>query len=210
MLGFDASTSGLLVVPYLGSSVLGALLSGMAARRLGRTKRVIVTGLSVCVASFVALTLLMAGTAVWPILLGSFVLGVGTGMTMPTTMMQVQNAAPRGDVGAATGSLLFLRSMGGAFGSTVVGTLLAMRFSAGLRAAGVTQDVDLGALRRGAEGLGALGSIGIEGARAALASGFQLGFGVCAGTMLLALGIAWVMPDLKLRSSTDLPKDIGH
>ena len=40
-------------------------------------------------------------------------------------MICVQNAAERRDLGAATGCMLFLRSMGGAFGSTLVGALLA-------------------------------------------------------------------------------------
>ena len=44
----------------------------------------------------------------------------------------VQMAPDRQDIGAATGCLLFLRSMGGAFGSTMVGALLASGFTARL------------------------------------------------------------------------------
>ena len=120
-------------------------------------------------------------------LLLTFILGVGTGMTMPSVLMQVQNGAERRDVGSATGCLLFLRSMGGAFGSTVAGALLAQRFNAGLLAAGVAEPVDLGSLRHGAGGLAALGEAGLAAARTALESGFQLGFGVCAATTVVAL-----------------------
>ena len=210
VLGHDAGTSGLLVVPYMGSSVLGALMSGQMARRIGRTKGIVVAGLGGCVLGFIGLALMTHGAALPLVLATSFVLGVGTGMTMPTVLMQVQNSAERRDVGAATGSLLFLRSMGGAFGSTIVGTLLAMRFNAGLQAAGMTQAVDLGALRHGAEGLGALGTLGIGDARAALASGFQLGFGVCAALMFVAVVVALGMRDVALRGSQDEPKEIGH
>jgi hypothetical protein len=148
-------------------------------------------------------------TSIWLVLPCSFILGVGAGMTMPTVMMYVQNAADRGDVGAATGSLLFLRSMGGAFGSTIVGTLLAMRFNAGLIAAGVTQEVDLGALRQGAQAVAGLGVAGMAIARSALTSGFQLGFGVCTALTVAAVVIAAGMRDSPLRSSA-APKDIGH
>lgn len=209
VLGHDASTSGLLVVPYMASNVLGALLSGQTARRIGRTKPIVVAGLVGCVAGFAGLVFMTHGAPLWLVLATTFVLGVGTGMTMPTMLMQVQNGAERRDVGAATGSLLFLRSMGGAFGGTVVGTVLAMRFNAGLQAAGVTQAVDLGALRGGAEGLVSLGSLGLGGARAALASGFQLGFGVCAAVMVAALVVALGMRDVALRSSA-VPKTLAH
>ena len=207
--GVDASTSGLLVMPYMGSNVVGAMLAGHMARRMGRVRLVLVLGLSGCSLAFIGLTAMTGDTSLWLVLPLSFLLGVGTGMTMPTVMMQVQNAAESGDVGAATGSLLFLRSMGGAFGSTVVGSLLAMRFSAGLAEAGVTQAVDLGALRRGPEGMAALGGLGIDRAHAALTQGFHLGFGVCTVLTVVALLIALRMTDLPLRSSA-VPKDIGH
>ncbi len=206
MLGFDASASGLLVVPYMASNVVGALVSGQAARRIGRTKGIVLCGLAFCVAAFAGLALMAQGAPLWLVVGCSVLLGMGTGMTMPTVLMQVQNAAERRDVGAATGSLLFLRSMGGAFGSTVVGTLLAIRFNAGLHAAGMTGSVDLGALRGGAQGLGGLG---LSQARAALGSGFALGFAVCAALLAAALVIALGMRDLPLRSGETV-KDLGH
>ena len=209
VLGQDAASSGLLVVPYLGSTVLGALVSGQTARRIGRTKPIVATGLLLCTAGFIGLAVMTGGAPIGTVIATSFVLGVGTGMTMPTVLMQVQNSAERRDVGAATGSLLFLRSMGGAFGSTVVGTLLTMRFNAGLAAAGVVGEVDLGSLRRAAEGLAGFGTLGLEGARLALASGFQLGFAVCAALCGVALVVALGMRDVVLRSAS-LPREVGH
>jgi MFS family permease len=199
-----------LVVPYLGSTVVGAMLSGQMARRRGRVKAIVLTGLSLVVLGFIALMLMSARTPLWVVLPFTFFLGVGTGMTMPTVLMQVQNAAERRDVGAATGSLLFLRSMGGAFGSTIVGTLLAMRFNAGLRAAGVTQEIDLGSLRGGSAAFDSLSAAAVATARAALAGGFRLGYAVCAVLLVLALFIALGMRDLPLRSSGEMPKELGH
>ena len=204
--GFDASTSGLLVVPYLASNVVGALLSGQTARRVGRVKSIVLTGLSLCVVGFIGLAFSATGPSLWAVLPMSFLLGVGTGMTMPTVLMQVQNSAERRDVGAATGSLLFLRSMGGAFGSTMVGALLTARFNFGLHAAGITRDVDLGSMRGGAD---ALAGVGLEVARAALSGGFRWAFGMCGVLMVVALLVAVGMADSTLRSS-ELPKDMGH
>ena len=206
VLGFDASSAGLMVVPFLGSNVLGALVSGQTARRVGRTKGIVLSGLGASCLAFTLLAFMTQGAPMAAVLLTSALLGLGTGMTMPTVLMQVQNGAERRDVGAATGSLLFLRSMGGAFGSTVVGALLAMRFNAGLAAAGVTHPVDLGALRGGGAGLG---SLGLEGARTALSSGFMLGFGVCAAMLGAGLVIAMGMRDALLRSGA-VARDVGH
>ena len=207
VLGFGASTSGLLVVPYLASSVVGAMVSGQMARRLGRTRVIILTGLGMSVAGYAGMMLMTAGAPLPLVLVISFVLGVGTGMTMPSVLMTVQNGAAHRDVGAATGSLLFLRSMGGAFGSTVVGAVLTGRFEAGLRSAGVQQSVDLGALRGGAS---QLGGISLDVLRGALSPGFQLGFGVCAAMTLAAFVQAWRMRDVALRSSLGPAAPAGH
>ena len=207
VLGFDASTSGLLVVPYLASNVVGAMVSGQMARRVGRTRGIILSGLGLCLAGYGGLMLVTAGAPLAVVLAFSFVLGLGTGLTMPTVLMTVQNGAAHADVGAATGSLLFLRSMGGAFGSTVVGALLTGRFEAGLRTAGVQQSVDLGALRQGAA---QFGSIGLDVLRGALSPGFRLGFGACAIVTLFAAVAAWRMRDVALRTSLGPSTPVGH
>ncbi len=202
----DASRSGLLVVPFLAATVVGAMLSGQLARRLGRTRGIILLGVSASALAFALLAVLAGQPSLWLVLPCTFVLGVGIGGTMPSVLMQVQNAAAYRDVGAATGSLLFLRSMGGAFGSTLVGSLLAARFAAGLRAAGLPGDVDLGSLRAGAGGLGP----GLDQARDALTSGFALSFGTCAAVMLVAAVVAAGMQDVQLRSGPAAPRDVGH
>ena len=160
-------------------------------------------GLVGCAAGFLGLMLEASDGRLWVVMLSSAVLGAGTGVTMPSILMQVQNAAERRDVGAATGSLLFLRSLGGAFGSTIVGTLLVSRFNDGLAAAGLPP-TDLGALRGG--GAGAT----LAQARAALASGFALAFTVCLALLLVAVLIAAVMKDLQLRSGATVSREIAH
>ena len=207
VLGVDAAGSGLLVMPFLVATVVGAFVSGQYARRLGRTKGIVLIALMASVAGFVGLAALAGNAPLSSVLPCTALLGVGTGATMPSVLVQVQNAAARRDVGAATGSLLFLRSMGGAFGSTVVGSVLVARFNAGLHASGIPTNVDLGALRGGAEGMGDIGSLGL--ARTALAGGFQLSFAICAVLLAVAVIIAAGMQDLQLRSA-DAPREIAH
>ena len=191
ILGVDASSSGLLVMPFMAANVAGAYTSGQVARRIGRTRIILVCALSLATVGLTGLVIL---GPLWFMLLSSIVLGCGIGATMPTVLITVQNAAASRDVGAATGSLLFLRSMGGAFGSTVVGTILTLKFNAGLVAMGLAA-VDLGSLRgEGGPGLS------LSQARAALMPGFMVAFGLCAALMAVAILIARGMKDQPLRS----------
>ena len=200
--GADAQASGMMVVPFLVASVVGAYASGQMTRRLGRARPVLLAGLVGAAVGFAMLAMAGAMTPLAVVLLGMAVVGAGLGMCMPTGVVVVQNAAPPADVGTATGALLLLRSMGGAVGSTMVGALLTSRFQGGLAAAGLASHLELSSLR--GQGAGALGldQHGWAVARAALAGGFNLAFAACGVLAMVALLVVWRMPDRPLRSGT--------
>ena len=56
-----------------------------------------------------------------------FLLGAGLGLIFPNLTLSVQNAAAFADLGIATSTSNFFRSMGGAFGAAVGGAILAGR-----------------------------------------------------------------------------------
>ena len=205
--GTDASLSGLLVIPFLLTNVLGAFTAGRTIKRLGRTRGLVLAGLSTSALGFVALAVVGATTSWAVLLLGMVLVGGGIGLTLPSTLVTVQNAAERRDVGVATGTMLFLRSMGGAFGSTVVGAILALRFADAVAAAGVTRAIDLGALRHG-RGTGAADPLaGLDAAARAqvldgLLSGFHLSFALCAVLTVVGVIIAAGMRDIPLRTTS--------
>ena len=200
--GADASASGTLMVPFLGANVIGAFVAGQLARRLGRAKPLVLAGAAMAAAGFTLLALLGAEAAYGPSLAAMLVVGFGIGIVMPSSLVTVQNAAERRDVGVATGTLLFLRAMGAALGSTLVGALLSGRFAAGLAARGVIAPIDLGAMRQHIGSTLPLDPATRAAAGAALAGAFQLSFAVCAGLAALALLIAVGLRDLPLKSST--------
>jgi EmrB/QacA subfamily drug resistance transporter len=199
--GVDATTSGALVAPFLGASCVGAMISGALARRFGKMKWILVSGLAGCVGGFALLSMVGVGTSVYVLAFFQVFLGIGLGMVMPGTMMCVQNAAERRDLGAATGCLLFLRSMGGAFGSTMVGALLASGFASRLAASGITAHIDLGEVREHATGLPGVDAAQLPLVHVALAGAFHLAFLACAIAMAGALVVALGLRDLPLRSS---------
>ena len=200
--GAAASGSGLLVMPYLLANVAGAYTGGQMVRRSGRTKAVIVSGLMAATLGFALQATMGHATPSWVVAATMVVVGAGIGVCLPSVLVVVQNAADRRDVGVATGSLLFLRSLGGAFGSTLVGALLTARFASRMTAAGVVGPIDLGSAQNAA--------VPSAVSQAALASGFSLAFGVCSALSLVAVVIALGMRDVTLRSTVDEPGAIGH
>ncbi len=197
--GADASSSGTLIVPFLASNVVGAYVSGQLARRLGRAKPILLGGLAMAAAGFFLLALLGAQTGHLRSMIAMLVVGFGIGIVSPASLVMVQNAADRRDVGVVTGTLLFLRAMGAALGSTLVGALLSGRFAEGLAARGVTTPIDLGALRQHVAL--ALPPATRQAAEAALVGAFHLSFLVCAGLAAAALAIGLWLRDLPLKSS---------
>lgn len=198
--GADASLSGTLIVPYLGANCLGAFTSGILARKLGRTKIIIQTGLGSSVLGFLMLATMGPETSHWLSILYMLIVGFGIGVCLPTTLVAIQNAAERRDVGVATAALLFLRSMGGAFGSTMVVAVLASRFAANAIARGIAVPPELGALRAQAIAGPKLDQAIRAVAQLALADAFHVAFLVCAVVMALAFIACWGFRDLTLRS----------
>ena len=209
--GYGAEASGLLVMPFLVSSTVGAYLAGQLARRLGKSKAILLAGIGCAILGFLFLTLDTADTSAILIMVESAVLGTGIGMCMPTSIVVVQNAVDHRDIGTATGSLLLLRSIGGAFGSTVAGSLLSLRFRQSEHAAHLRHAIDFGALSQGSSMLNGLSQHAHDIIRNGLASGFTLAYLVTAVLLSIALLIVARLRDITLRSSAR-PEEptIGH
>jgi hypothetical protein len=60
------------------------------------------------------------------------VLGLGIGCVMQVLVVAVQNAVPQSQLGTATSSSAFFRSIGGAFGVAVFGAIFNNRLAANL------------------------------------------------------------------------------
>ncbi len=194
--GADASESGTLIVPFLAANVVGAYTGGQIARRMGRAKRIVLTGMALSAGGYLLLATLGAHAGSLVTVIDMAVVGFGLGVTMPVNLVMVQNAAERRDVGIATGTLLLLRAMGAALGSTLVGALLTARFVAVSEARGLPR-LDLGALR----GHTALDPATRAAAESALVASFHTTFVACAALAFAGFLTCLVVRDLPLRSS---------
>jgi MFS family permease len=109
------------LVPFLTATTVGAFTAGQIMRRTGRSRPVIIAGL---VISSLASASLALNPDAWPVAV-SGVFGIGIGFVLPPSLVAAQSQAKRTEMGAATGTILLVRAMAGAFGATLAGALLA-------------------------------------------------------------------------------------
>lgn len=122
--GYSPTAAGLLTLPMVIGSMLSAGVSGALITRFGRWKIYLVVGAAMMTLGFGLLSTIDAHTDM--VLLGGFlfILGVGMGMTMQNLVLAVQNNVGPDDLGAATSTVAFFRSLGGAAGVSVLGAVL--------------------------------------------------------------------------------------
>ncbi|VIO69860.1 MDR family MFS transporter [Bradyrhizobium ivorense] len=123
---FGAAASGLALVALMGGASLGSNVAGRHMQKSAHYKRIAVVGACIAIVSLVLLGLL-ADKAPFPVIEGTVAAaGFGFGTLSPIALISVQNVSEQRDLGIATATLVFLRSLGSVVGlatlSTVVGT----------------------------------------------------------------------------------------
>ncbi|MFZ2526041.1 MAG: MFS transporter [Rhodococcus sp. (in: high G+C Gram-positive bacteria)] len=140
--GYSPTAAGLLTVPMvLGSTISGAL-SGALITRFGRWKIYLVVGAFAMTVGFGLLSTIDHSTNIVLMSGYLFVLGLGMGMTMQNLVLAVQNSVAPQNLGAASSTVTFFRSLGGAAGVSVLGAVLSSHIveliATGLAALGIT------------------------------------------------------------------------
>jgi EmrB/QacA subfamily drug resistance transporter len=133
--GYSPTQAGLLTIPLMAGVLVSSTISGRMISRSGLIKPYIVVGTTVLVLGFLGLGLVDHATALWLIGVAMAVVGIGVGMTMQNLVLAVQNDVALRDLGAASASVTFFRSLGGTIGVSVLGAVLANRVTADLSAA---------------------------------------------------------------------------
>jgi EmrB/QacA subfamily drug resistance transporter len=143
VVGRSASESGAVMTPMMFALIAASILSGQLMTRLGRYKAIGVLGVSVTAAGMLLLSRMDTTTAYRAVVMNMMVVGFGLGFTIPVFNLAVQNAVDVRQVGVATSSMQFLRSIGGSIGAAGFGAVLSNRFAAGLSER-LTADVTAG------------------------------------------------------------------
>ncbi len=124
VLRLSASASGVAMIALMGGTVTGATASGRVMMHVRHYRRLPVVGLIVAALGVLALALRPSGLplALVEVLLAAIGLGVGT--VLPVTTVAIQNAVELHQLGTATASMNFFRSLGGAILVAAFGAIL--------------------------------------------------------------------------------------
>jgi EmrB/QacA subfamily drug resistance transporter len=140
--GFSPTTAGLLTLPMIVGSMISSTGSGALITRYGKWKIYLVIGAVFMLAAFGLLSTIDHTTNLVLVGIYLFLLGFGMGMAMQNLVLAVQNSVSGADLGAASSTVTFFRSMGGTIGVSVLGAVLASRVAelttAGLATSGET------------------------------------------------------------------------
>jgi EmrB/QacA subfamily drug resistance transporter len=124
VLGVKATNSGLIVTPLVVSLAIAAALVGFLVARVGRYQFISIIGALVIVGGFYLLSTMDVNTDQQTVVYYMIVLGVGLGMLQPVMTLAVQNAIPLNRLGAGTGAVTYLRTLGSALGAALIGAIV--------------------------------------------------------------------------------------
>ena len=119
------TAAGLLTLPMIFGLAIVSIVSGRLISRTGRWKSVLVIGSVLTVVGVTSLGTARAGTPYGLLAIYMFCVGAGVGMTMQNLVVAVQNQVRIHEIGAASATVAFMRSLGGAIGVSALGAVMA-------------------------------------------------------------------------------------
>jgi EmrB/QacA subfamily drug resistance transporter len=205
--GYSPTQAGLLTIPMMAGVLVSSTVAGRLISKTGKIKPYIVAGTITLVAGFAGLSVVDHDTPLWYVGCAMALVGIGVGMSMQNLVLSVQNTVALKDIGAASSTLAFFRSLGGTVGVSVLGAVLAHR---------VTDDITgkLAAAGVPAGSGGGTSSLNLAELPAPIAGIIRTAYGDATGHIFLIsaiIGVVGVIAALllkpaPLRSTVDLAK----
>jgi EmrB/QacA subfamily drug resistance transporter len=130
----SASEAGLALIPLAAISTGGSAIAGRAMARSRHYKRVAIIGTS-C-ATLLGCALALTTLPLWGLLLLLSVFALGLGTVFPVSVVALQNAVTRSQVGTVTGAMNFFRALMASFMVAAFSAILLMALGADISLSG--------------------------------------------------------------------------
>jgi len=192
VLGTSATQAGITITPMLLGWVTASIISARIMIRVGY-RRLGLFGTALFVIGALLMTFIDERSSQIAMMTFVTMMGVGMGLSIPAFFIGVQTSVERRQLGTATSTLQFSRSMGGTLGVSVMGLALSMRLASNLSASGLDP-------RRVDALLEPLPGMSIDaGARLALADAIHLVFVIAFIAAVLGLVSTFFAPRRELK-----------
>jgi EmrB/QacA subfamily drug resistance transporter len=117
--GATPTEAGLMLLPLVLGIMTGSIVSGQVIARTGKYRLFPIVGSVLMFAALALFSRIGADTPLWRTMLIMALMGLGLGGNMQPVITAVQNAANPREIGVATSTVTFFRSMGGTLGAAV-------------------------------------------------------------------------------------------
>ncbi|CAM5238328.1 MFS transporter OS=Streptomyces tendae OX=1932 GN=GUR47_21695 PE=4 SV=1 [Streptomyces tendae] len=121
--------SGVMTIPMIGGLFVSSTVSGQIITKTGKWKGWLLAGGVLLTAGLGLLGTMRYDTPYWHIGIFMALMGLGVGMMMQNLVLCTQNQVAPSDLGAASSTVTFFRSLGGAVGVSVLGSVMSTRIS---------------------------------------------------------------------------------
>jgi EmrB/QacA subfamily drug resistance transporter len=209
--GASPTASGLRMLPMMVGVFTMSILSGQLASRGRRYRPIIISGTIVLAIGLFLLSRVTPSTNMITMTGFMFVTGTGMGMVMQLLTTAVQNAVPMSDMGAATATSNFSRSIGGSFGTAVFGAIYANELPSELATQFRSLHVHAPALATSSwtpRSLAVLPHPVLHAILSAISTSIQHIYLWSVPVALLAVVFAVLVPEVKLRSTIHLTDEV--
>ena len=125
--GYSATDAGLKLIPLMLGIVSTSIMSGKLISKHGHYKRFPIMGTAIMTVGILLMYRLEIDTPYWEISIYAIMVGAGLGLSMQTIVIALQNSVEFKDMGVATSSNTFFRSLGSVFGTALFGAVLTNR-----------------------------------------------------------------------------------
>jgi len=200
--GYTATDAGLKLIPLMLGIVSTSIMSGKLITKHGHYKRYPIAGTALMALGILAMTRLQIDTPYWELSIYAIMVGAGLGLSMQTIVIALQNAVEFKDMGVATSSNTFFRSLGSVFGTAIFGTILTNRLGHYLLGAGFNES-DVAKIQSNTAAIGSLPAEGRMTALNAFVDSFHVVFLVAAPVVAVGLLFALALRETPLRTNAD-------
>ena len=192
--GVSASNSGLLLVPLMGGLLVASIVSGQIISRTGRYRVFPILGMALTTVGMYLLSTLGTGSSRVESSVYMVLLGAGMGMVIQVLVLAVQNEAPAEDLGVATSTVTFFRTVGGSVGVALFGALFSSRLGhllGGAAPEGLTPET-----------IGKLPEAQRAQMAGAFADSITMVFRYAVPLLLVGFALTWLLKNMPLRATS--------